>query len=136
MASISSCGAAAVIGLALVAAAALAFSGGFASGGFTGTGGKFEPAGIVHRGEFVLPADVTSRLGVGNLYRLMSDTRAGYAEGGLVGGGDKGSLTGGGNPVQVVFVDDPKRASRMAADPDFETHIIDIAKRNRAEIMI
>ncbi|MBS9241132.1 phage tail tape measure protein, partial [Escherichia coli] len=26
---------------------------GFAGGGFTGTGGKYEPAGIVHRGEFV-----------------------------------------------------------------------------------
>ena len=29
--------------------------GGFADGGFTGPGGKYEPAGIVHRGEYVQP---------------------------------------------------------------------------------
>ncbi|EES7736046.1 phage tail tape measure protein [Escherichia coli] len=54
----------------------------FATGGFTGTGGKYEPAGIVHRGEFVFTKEATSRIGVGNLYRLMR----GYAEGGYVGG--------------------------------------------------
>ena len=53
----------------------------FATGGFTGTGGKYEPAGIVHRGEFVFTKEATSRIGVGNLYRLMR----GYAEGGYVG---------------------------------------------------
>jgi hypothetical protein len=30
---------------------------GFATGGFTGRGGKYEPAGIVHRGEYVVPKD-------------------------------------------------------------------------------
>ncbi|WP_134801178.1 phage tail tape measure protein [Shigella dysenteriae] len=54
----------------------------FATGGFTGTGGKYEPAGIVHRGEFVFTKEATSRIGVGNLYRLMR----GYATGGYVGG--------------------------------------------------
>ncbi|HBB6657655.1 TPA: phage tail tape measure protein [Salmonella enterica] len=54
----------------------------FATGGFTGTGGKYEPAGIVHRGEFVFTKEATSRIGVGNLYRLMR----GYADGGYVGG--------------------------------------------------
>ncbi|MFP7260170.1 phage tail tape measure protein [Citrobacter portucalensis] len=53
----------------------------FATGGFTGTGGKYEPAGIVHRGEFVFTKEATSRIGVGNLYRLMR----GYADGGYVG---------------------------------------------------
>jgi hypothetical protein len=36
---------------------------GFASGGYTGTGGRYEPAGIVHRGEFVLNAAATRNLG-------------------------------------------------------------------------
>ncbi|WP_239508548.1 hypothetical protein, partial [Serratia marcescens] len=52
-------------------------------GGYTGDGGKYEPAGLVHRGEFVFNKESTSRLGVSNLYRLMR----GYATGGLVGGG-------------------------------------------------
>ncbi len=56
---------------------------GYASGGYTGSGGKYEPAGVVHKGEFVFTKEATSRLGVGNLYNLMR----GYASGGLVGGG-------------------------------------------------
>lgn len=54
---------------------------GFAGGGWTGSGGKYEPAGVVHRGEFVFHKEATSRIGVGNLYRLMN----GYANGGYVG---------------------------------------------------
>ena len=72
-------GASASGGTAIQAAAAKLH---FATGGFTGTGGKYEPAGIVHRGEFVFTKEATSRIGVGNLYRLMR----GYAEGGYVGG--------------------------------------------------
>ncbi|WP_220541642.1 phage tail tape measure protein [Escherichia coli] len=72
-------GASASTGTAIQAAAANFH---FATGGFTGTGGKYEPAGIVHRGEFVFTKEATSRIGVGNLYRLMR----GYATGGYVGG--------------------------------------------------
>lgn len=71
-------GASASGGTAIQAAAAKFH---FATGGFTGTGGKYEPAGIVHRGEFVFTKEATSRIGVGNLYRLMR----GYATGGYVG---------------------------------------------------
>lgn len=55
---------------------------GFANGGFTGAGGKYEPAGIVHRGEYVINAESTKRIGLGLLSRMN-----GYANGGLVGGG-------------------------------------------------
>ncbi|HCB7846021.1 TPA: phage tail tape measure protein, partial [Escherichia coli] len=57
-------GASASTGTAIQAAAANFH---FATGGFTGTGGKYEPAGIVHRGEFVFTKEATSRIGVGNL---------------------------------------------------------------------
>jgi tape measure domain-containing protein len=53
---------------------------GFAGGGYTGSGGKYQPAGIVHKGEYVFDAQATKRLGPKNLARL-----AGYADGGLVG---------------------------------------------------
>lgn len=35
---------------------------GFAAGGYTGDGGMFEPAGIVHKGEYVIPQSVMSTL--------------------------------------------------------------------------
>lgn len=88
--------------------------GGFAGGGYTGDGGKYEPAGIVHKGEFVMTKEATQRIGVGNLYRMMR----GYANGGVVGssgytGG--GAVTGGapqfnigGIDVSITNGNDPK----------------------------
>jgi len=58
---------------------------GFADGGYTGRGGKYEPAGVVHRGEYVISAAATKKLGVGNLERLHESAKRGYANGGLVG---------------------------------------------------
>lgn len=54
---------------------------GFDIGGYTGHGGKYEPAGIVHKGEYVFSKEATQRLGVDNLERL----HRGYASGGYVG---------------------------------------------------
>ncbi|ANM45884.1 tail length tape measure protein [Escherichia phage vB_EcoS_NBD2] len=60
--------------------------GSYATGGYTGDGGKYAPAGVVHRGEFVMTKEATKRIGVDNLYRMMR----GYASGGLVGGSGSG----------------------------------------------
>ncbi|YCK81410.1 peptidoglycan DD-metalloendopeptidase family protein [Arthrobacter sp. D3-18] len=61
----------------------VALPAGFADGGYTGDGGKYQPAGIVHAGEFVFTKEQTARAGVGNLY-AMAKALAGYAKGGLV----------------------------------------------------
>ncbi|MEP9373534.1 hypothetical protein [Mesorhizobium sp. KR1-2] len=58
---------------------------GFASGGFTGAGGKYEPAGVVHKGEFVMSKEATSRIGVANLEALHRGALRGFAAGGYVG---------------------------------------------------
>lgn len=60
----------------------------FATGGFTGRGGKFEPAGIVHRGEFVVPKEfVNQRTGMPDMAFLaaMQNGVRGYQQGGPVG---------------------------------------------------
>ncbi len=61
---------------------------GKSSGGYTGPGGKFQPAGIVHAGEFVLRSEVTNQPGVLEfMTRLNRDgvgALRGYATGGLV----------------------------------------------------
>lgn len=48
-------------GLAKARATAQAAIGGFAEGGYTGDGGKFQPAGVVHKGEFVVNAEKTKK---------------------------------------------------------------------------
>ncbi|HHE3654981.1 TPA: phage tail tape measure protein [Pasteurella multocida] len=61
---------------------------GFASGGYTGNGGRYDPAGIVHRGEFVFNKSATSRLGTGFLSTLHNakSARAGMLAVGLSAG--------------------------------------------------
>jgi hypothetical protein len=69
-ASIATYGTAAAVGLgaylAAVAAGEAAAAGGglFQAGGYTGDGPRNAPAGIVHRGEYVVPASAVSRLGI------------------------------------------------------------------------
>jgi hypothetical protein len=53
-----------------------AASPGFAAGGYTGQGGKYEPAGVVHRGEFVIPSETVARLGPDYFYHRYMAGRA------------------------------------------------------------
>ncbi|WP_408902522.1 phage tail length tape measure family protein [Methylobacterium radiotolerans] len=55
---------------------------GFAEGGYTGDGGKYQPAGIVHAGEYVMPAHVVKSYGR-SFFDGISGLR-GYADGGFV----------------------------------------------------
>jgi hypothetical protein len=89
---------------------------GFASGGFTGPGGKYQPAGIVHRGEYVQPQNVVRGAGVlsfmeglrrsgGDLSGMIERFR-GYADGGLVGMSGIPAMaqaTAGGRPLVFNF---------------------------------
>ncbi|GHC66627.1 tail tape measure protein [Limoniibacter endophyticus] len=71
-------------GLSAGARSAVAGSAGglFSDGGYTGPGGKYQPAGIVHKGEVVWSQrDVRSHGGVAAVEAL----RRGYANGGAVG---------------------------------------------------
>lgn len=76
----------------------------FDKGGWTGAGGKHQPAGIVHKGEYVFSQDAVRRLGIGNLERL----HRGYANGGLVGapsmpriGAPRSAVSTGGGPLDI-----------------------------------
>ncbi|BEN01125.1 hypothetical protein SMETH2_12560 [Serratia marcescens] len=72
-------------------------------GGYTGDGGKYEPKGIVHGGEFVFTKEATRNIGVGNLYAMMHSAQ-GYADGGYVGNAPMHGLTasgGGGITVDI-----------------------------------
>ena len=66
----------------------------YSSGGYTGNGGKYEPMGIVHGGEYVMTKEATSRLGVNTLNALNYGKRA------LIAGG-LGISVATAAPVQV-----------------------------------
>lgn len=54
----------------------------FADGGYTGPGGKYEPAGIVHRGEVVIPQELVQR--DWSLLKSRYGHLPGFADGGMV----------------------------------------------------
>jgi lambda family phage tail tape measure protein len=97
---------------------------GFASGGYTGDGGKYQPAGVVHRGEYVITKEATSRLGIGFLNHL--NYGRGYANGGSVGSipstGYK-PMTGGSISVKVINNGEPVNANVEQRQRNGETEI-------------
>lgn len=100
------------------------YVGGYASGGYTGDGGKYQPAGVVHRGEYVITKEATSRLGVGFLNHL--NYGRGYANGGSVGSipstGYK-PMAGGSISVKVINNGEPVNASVEQRRRNGETEI-------------
>lgn len=97
---------------------------GFASGGYTGDGGKYTPAGVVHRGEYVITKEATSRLGIGFLNHL--NYGRGYANGGSVGSipstGYK-PMVGGSISVKVINNGEPVNANVEQKQRNGETEI-------------
>ena len=97
---------------------------GFASGGYTGDGGKYTPAGVVHRGEYVITKEATSRLGIGFLNHL--NYGRGYANGGSVGSIPSTSykpMAGGNISVKVINNGEPVNASVEQRQRNGETEI-------------
>lgn len=70
----------------------------FSSGGYTGSGGRYEPAGVVHRGEVVWSQADVARYGGAAVVERMRMGYPGYADGGTVGGGP---VTGGNSYVHA-----------------------------------
>ncbi len=107
---------------------------GFASGGYTGQGGTLEPAGIVHRGEFVMSKAATNRIGVGNLEALHRAAQRGYASGGYVGAPAPlrpASRTRPESQGMIVNINAPVKVEGSAGTPEQNN---DLAKRMAREM--
>ncbi|MBA8907891.1 phage tail tape measure protein [Aminobacter ciceronei] len=108
---------------------------GFADGGYTGEGGKYQPAGIVHKGEYVMSKAATRRLGVGNLEALHQGALRGYADGGYVGDSPavrRVHVPANNNaPMQSISVNAPITVQGSAGTPEQNE---DLAKRMRKEM--
>ena len=99
-------------------------AGSFADGGYTGPGGKYDIAGVVHAGEFVLPADAVNRIGLGNLEAM----RAG---GSTQSSGGATALPPGGKGVSVYAFTDPRQmADHLQKNDAHEKWVVDVMSRN------
>ncbi|KEP68521.1 hypothetical protein DL1_11380 [Thioclava dalianensis] len=80
--------------------------GGFATGGYTGDGDTNQPAGVVHRGEYVFSKKATQAIGSGNLEAMHQRAKRGYVSGGNVGSAGGSAASAGTMGVDVnVTVD-------------------------------
>jgi hypothetical protein len=105
--------------LAMVGVAVAALSGGFAEGGYTGSGGKYDVAGLVHRGEFVVPQDAVNRIGLPRL-NAMKD------------GVDTSSV--GPMAINVIQVRNYNEAQEWAQSNAGVNHILTTVSSNRHRI--
>ena len=93
----------------------------FAEGGYTGDGGKYDVAGIVHAGEYVMPASAVDRIGVENLAALHHGSTSATSP----------APGGGGHGVQVYnFTDMNQMQQHLEQNPATEKHIVDVMRRN------
>jgi tape measure domain-containing protein len=107
----------------------------FADGGYTGSGGKNQPAGIVHKGEVVWSQEDVRKWG--GPQRVDAMRKRGYADGGIVGAipmpAMPGRIPSGGagsnDTVRITLQDDSGRMSSIA-DQRIQTHsgtIVEVA---------
>ena len=98
----------------------------FDEGGYTGNGGRLEPAGVVHRGEFVMSAPAVQRIGLANL-EAMHNGATGGGGGGKAGGGTSPA----GNTVSIhAHLDQQLMRNALEQDPNHEQWVLDIMRRN------
>ncbi|MCK5746901.1 MAG: hypothetical protein KAH44_11835, partial [Oricola sp.] len=103
---------------------------GFAGGGYTGPGGKYQPAGVVHKGEYVMSAAATQRIGVRNLDRLHRSAK-GYAEGGYVAANNNHGFGGNDNgKIEVIYA---PQIDASGADPAAIERLDQALARDRRE---
>ena len=89
---------------------------GFANGGYTGRGGKFEPAGIVHKGEYVFPKEVVNKIGVAQLDRLNTAMKCDYSSGGFLGNGGGSGTANSGAPS--ITINSPVTVNATGGSPE------------------
>jgi hypothetical protein len=140
----------------LLAGANFSGGGGFSEGGYTGPGGKYQVAGVVHAGEGVLNQEEIAALGgpagfhalraaiENGLMRERIHAWAGYVDGGLVGARgpvpspDLGKLSSGAlggatvkNAMRVYLsLSQDELLEQLAGHPKFEKAVVAVASQN------
>jgi hypothetical protein len=93
----------------------------FAEGGYTGDGSKFDVKGLVHAGEFVMPADAVRKAGGPAGFQAQVDS---------IRSGNTGTAG-----VNMIVVDSRKSAERYFESSEGEAKIIDIMELNKGRLI-
>lgn len=102
---------------------------GHADGGYTGAGGKYEPAGIVHKGEYVFSQEDVQRIGLNNLEMMHRGADA-ITQAGVNNARTSEPAGNSGSTVSIVNMVDPDMLKAYLSTPDGQKAIINTIKRN------
>ena len=105
----------------------------FATGGYTGDGGKYEPAGVVHAGEYVFSQeDVRAAGGPAAMDSLRKGLR-GYASGGYVASPNAPVMPAAQQTVNLTSINvlDPSLVGDYLNTDEGEKMVVNIMQRNQ-----
>jgi len=101
----------------------------FATGGYTGDGGVFEPAGVVHKGEYVFSQAAVNRIGVPVL-DAMHNNAAGSGAAGAAGAVVSNKT----NLAVYGFTDPNQMMEHFHKSDAHEAYVVDVMARNAHKI--
>ena len=110
-----------------------AVTAGFADGGYTGPGGKYDVAGLVHKGEGVLSQrDIGAMGGPSAFEAFRASLHTGYADGGYVSAAQPGyNGESKSAPAIVNIIEDNSKAGKVEQKTDdMDRQIINVFVRN------
>lgn len=118
---------------------------GWSSGGYTGPGGKNQPAGIVHKGEVVWSQEDVARAGGVGAVESMRRGLGGYADGGIVTypsvvpvvqntNNTTNNTTESTSSTRIINVLDPSIVGDYLATDDGEKLIVNVMQRNQRSL--
>lgn len=119
---------------------------GYATGGYTGNGGKYQPAGVVHAGEYVMPQETVQHYGTDFLRAIhmrqaprfdvpaiqAPSPRGSYAEGGLVRSGD---LPAPQTNIRIInTLDADQMVQHLSMSRSFEKVVLNVVTANTGAV--
>lgn len=112
----------------------------YAEGGYTGDGGKYEAAGIVHKGEVVFSQDDVRRAGGVEAVEAMRVSGGSFRPSASLGSARESAYvpaTVGEKSAPVInmaFFDSRQSAEKWAASQEGRAHIVDVVQQNLHQI--
>lgn len=119
----------AMIGINAVVAQSKLLAQSFADGGYTGAGGKYQPAGIVHKGEYVFTQEDVNRIGLSNLEAMHNSENGVINNVSNVYNNGSSHDTSGGS-VTIVNVVDPSMLKSYLSTAEGQNAILNTIKNN------
>ncbi len=123
----------ALIALLLLGGLIAAFAGGFKEGGYTGDGGTSDVAGVVHKGEFVIPANKVKEFGIPYFNQIMNGGAQDAPTPLASVMAQQGSTTPGANNISLAVMNSDAQMRNWMKSQEGRKAFVDLAREHYHE---